>query len=323
MAPDTVQYQMASSTLRALSEDAVAHARATDKAGELAWAHILAESTQDPDAIADTLATDAPLAWGFPVLFGEDDTIIYFPGPSSAGIPARWRFLLQSDRESIRHEYDVLREWMDIKGWESFWEVRSNWYVAFHGYGGAELTETGELTRVETVAIFPVGGDGILGELHFSAVGAARENRWPEAPAGLGDLPDPKKRAEAMRLQNQFVEALRKADVDAVLALHREDSILLIRNYLTAESTHLTVDGADEIRQYYSQLFERYQIHNVELVHKMVETWYVFAELHWTVQERSGDGRVLEFCTAEVFNIDPDCKIWARAGGGTDPVEVD
>lgn len=314
---------MITNTLRSLSEDAVRHARATDRAGALTWRHIQAETTQDPEAIADTLATDAPLAWGLPVLFGEDGAPIYFPGPSSADVPQQWRFLCVHSREEIRDEYAQLRDWMDIKGWESFWEVRSNWYVAFHGYGGAVLAETGAFTRVETVAVFPVGGDGILGEMHFSTVGAVRENRWPEVPAGPGDVPDPKKRAEAMRLQNQFVDALRKADVDAVLACHRDDSALLIRNYLMPESTHLNVAGADEIRQYYTDLFERYQILDVEPVHKMVDTWYVFAELHWTVQERSGDSRVLEFCTAEVYPIDPAGKIWTRCGGGSDPVELD
>jgi hypothetical protein len=53
-----------------------------------------------------------------------------------------------------------------------------------------------------------------------------------------------------------------------------------------------------------------------------VESWYVFAELHWTVEHRSGEraGELVEFCTADIAPIDADGKFWVRTGAGTNPV---
>jgi len=46
-----------------MDEEAVAHARRTKLAGDLSWAHLEAEYTQDPETIADSLATGVPLQW--------------------------------------------------------------------------------------------------------------------------------------------------------------------------------------------------------------------------------------------------------------------
>lgn len=308
---------MTKSVWESLSEEAVSRARASLRGGELGWKHTRAEVTNDPDVVASTLDSAAPLAWTAPVLWGEDGNPIYFPTPDSKG---HWTFLLATDRDSIRDQYDTLRDWIDIQGWDAFWEIRQNWYLAYHGVGGAKVKATGDMARVETVAVFPVGGDGILGEMHFSIIGADRKNRWPEVPSVPGDIPNPAKRLEAMALYDRYMDAVRNEDVDGIVDCHRADSALCIRNYLIPESTHLNTGTADEMRQYYTDLFNRYKIRNLEVVHKLVDTWYVFAELFWRVEERTGEGRVLEFCTAEVSPLDPDCKIWTRNGGGTDPV---
>jgi hypothetical protein len=63
-------------------------------------------------------------------------------------------------------------------------------------------------------------------------------------------------------------------------------------------------------------------VRDVQLVNRVAESWYVFAELHWTVEEREGARRTLEFCTAETAPLDADGRYWVRTGSGTDPVEV-
>ena len=84
----------------------------------------------------------------------------------------------------------------------------------------------------------------------------------------------------------------------------------------------LNTSGAAELGAYYAALFERYKVLDVQLVNRVAESWYVFAELHWAVEERGGARRTLEFCTAETSPVDPDGRYWVRTGSGTDPVEV-
>ena len=61
---------------------------------------------------------------------------------------------------------------------------------------------------------------------------------------------------------------------------------------------------------------------DVQLVNRVAESWYVFADLHWTVQERAGARRILHFCTAETSPLDSQGRYWVRTGSGTDPVEI-
>ena len=77
-----------------------------------------------------------------------------------------------------------------------------------------------------------------------------------------------------------------------------------------------------ELADYFTALFRRFRVRDVRIVNRMVDTWYVFAELHWIVEEQSGKRRTLEFCTAELSPLDPDGKYWVRTGSGTEPVET-
>jgi hypothetical protein len=99
------------------------------------------------------------------------------------------------------------------------------------------------------------------------------------------------------------------------------DAAIAIRNYVTDVSSLLNVAGHDAIRQHYTQLFAKYRVLDIQLVNRVAESWYVFAELHWQVEERSS-GRTLEFCTADLNSIDADRKYWVRTGAGTDPVQA-
>ena len=80
------------------------------------------------------------------------------------------------------------------------------------------------------------------------------------------------------------------------------------------------VAGPEAITQYYTDLFRRFRVIDVQVVNRAIDTWYFFAELHWIVEERD-TGRGREFCTADLTSIDADRKYWVRTGAGTDPVE--
>jgi hypothetical protein len=290
-----------------MHEEAVQHAHAAERAAELSWRHLHAEFSQDIEKVLATLATSEPLSWTLPDQFDR------FPGPL--------HFLSAVTLDEIRHEYELLRQDVEIWGWEALNEIRQGWYVLTHGVTTIKTLSTGETSRGETVTMFPVGRDGILGEVQIGGVGTFRENRWPEVPSSADDVPLPQKRLEALALHNQYVEDLRNENVSGLGAAHPEESAATIRNYLTDESTVLNATGRGEIEAYFSELFRKYKVQDVRLVNRIVESWYVFAELHWIVEERGGDRRTLEFCTAETSPLDPQGRFWVRTGAGTDPIQ--
>jgi hypothetical protein len=56
----------------------------------------------------------------------------------------------------------------------------------------------------------------------------------------------------------------------------------------------------------------------VDILHRLVDEWYVFAELRLTVAERT-TGETRAFHTAEFFIPANDGRFIARIGHGTDP----
>jgi hypothetical protein len=288
---------------QSLDEEAVAHARLAERAGDLSWAHIHSEYTQDPYAIAETLATGVPLAW-----------TLARPSDADGGA---FRFLAGTTKDEVRQQYESLRKELEIHGWEPLLEIRTGWYTMSQGISTLKLVPSGQTTKGETVVMFPVGTDGILGELQVATVGRLPDGRAPVDQDRL-----PLRRMAVLAEHDAHIEALRAEDVDRIVGSYVPDAAIAIRSYLTDESSLLNVNGSAAIRSYYGELFSRYRVLDVQLVNRVAETWYVFAELHWTVEERSGAGRTLEFCTADVASIDGERRYWVRTGAGTDPVVV-
>jgi len=287
---------------QSLHEEAVAHAHLAERCGELTWKHIEAEYTQDIDQIADTLATEVPLAWA---LARESDD------------EGSFRFLTGTTVEEIHGQYEVLRQSIEIHGWDPLIEIRQGWYLMTQGVATLKLVPGGETTQGQTVNLFPVGNDGILGELQVGTVGRLSDGRTP-----ADDPRVPHQRLAVLASHDAYREALAAEDVEQIVSAHAPKAAVAIRNYLTDESSLLDANDSAALARYFSELFLRYRVRDVRLVNRLVETWYAFAELHWIVEERAGERRTLEFCTAELSPIDPRGKYWVRTGAGTDPVEV-
>jgi hypothetical protein len=237
------------------------------------------------------------------------------------GTPA---YVAATTISEIREQYEILRKNIEVYDWQAITELRTNWYVFTHGVANSRIVATGEMVQGESLTMFPVGEDGILGEVQVGHVGVARENRWPEAPTTAGEVPVPRKRLEALALHDAYLRALRTQDIDGIAATMRPDVAMAIRSYLDDESATVTTAGLGELRRYYAQLFERFHVRDVQLVNRVAESWYVFAELHWTVEYRAGEraGAVAEFCTAATTPIDPEGRFWVQTGQGTDPVTL-
>jgi hypothetical protein len=292
--------------------EAVAHARLAERSGAIAWRHIESEYTQDVDRVIATIEPDGPWTWTLPnngFIPRDDDSLQYYSATTL---------------EDIRATYKNMRHYVEVWEWVATTEVRAGWYTVTHGVSKLRNVQTDEHVQLESITMFPVGKTGILGEVQIGDLGVARENRWPEVPSAPGEVPLPHNRLHALGLHNQFLDALRGQDVGGMLATMRADVATADRDYRSDDYTVVTAQGPQQLGRYYHDLFDRLRIVDVQIVNRIAESWFVFAELHWTVEYRTGQraGRLAEFCTADIAPIDPDGKFWVRTGSGTNPLPV-
>jgi hypothetical protein len=309
---------------QSIDQEAVSHAKLAEHAADLAWTHLRAEYTQDINTVLSTLAPDAPLTWTLPQLIADDGTITYLAG---------------TNIDEVRGQYEALREFVEIHDWRAMLEIRQGWYTLTHGVIKLLLKETGEFSLGETVTMFPTGVGGILGEVQVGGIGTpemrpqpdifdvgavelAPSRTEPNAPPADPPTHLPAKRLEVLRAQDEYIEALRGSDVDAIVGAHRANGAMALRSYLTEASSVVAADGEVAMTAYFTELFRRYRVRDIQMVNRVAESWYTFAELHWCVDEVDGSRRTLEFCTAETASLDEDGRYWARTGIGTDPVVV-
>jgi hypothetical protein len=286
---------------QALSAEAITHARLAARAAELSWIHIWAEYTQDPVQIAATLASDAPIAWALAA-----------PSPVDGGA---FRFIEGTSIEGVREQYEMLRHQVEIHGWEPIIEVRSGWYTMWSGVSHIKTVSTGSIHKGQTAVLFPVGSDGILGELQIGVVG-----RHPDGTAPRDDGRVPVRRLELLHEHEAYLEHLRGGDVDGIMSAWRDDAAIAFRSYLVDESTLLNMGGSKQIRDYFARLFERFRVIDIQIVNRVLDTWFLFAELYWIVED-CRTGKKYEFCTADLTSVDEDRKYWVCTGAGTDPLE--
>lgn len=302
-----------SSDVRSMNihEEAVVHARAARRSGQLAWNHVRSEYTQDVPTVLATLQPGGPYTWTLPNngFIPGDDALQYFSATTL---------------DDIRATYENMRKFVEVWDWVATTEIRGGWYTITHGVSRLRDVVKDEYLELESITMFPTSTDGILGEVQIGDLGVTRENRWPEVPSAPGEVPLPRKRLEVLGLHTTMLDGIREGDVDKILSTMRPDVATAIRSYLTDEYTVLNAHGPEELAAYYRALFERFTIRDLDIVNRIAESWFLFSEVHWTVEHRTGEraGLVVEFCTADLAPIDPDGRFWVRTGAGTDPVPV-
>jgi hypothetical protein len=283
-------------------------AEAALHAAEQAGVHLEAEFVDEVDGLLDTLVPEEPYGYTQMWKLGIE------PDGRLAPLP------IASTREGIRQGYTELHDLMATATWESMVEIRGQWYSFHEGTGtGWDKSSGAFLDGAGTsIALFPVSTKkGITGELVW--------NQLPGVALGLGarDNPSPfgadgpfAARRHLLAQHDRFLTALRGADVDALLDVLSVDAQAAVRDYVGDTGTLTLLDGQDGHRAHYEALFDRYDIRSVDLLQRVTQEWYLFAELRFTVA--AGD-QTVAFHTAEFLAPGHDGRFLVRIGHGTDP----
>jgi hypothetical protein len=275
-------------------------------AADETWTHIRAEfaaADGDYDKLMSTLRPEGPYGYTIQPQINGDGTV-------QAPILTTW--------DDIRAAYEQVRGRSDLLSSESLIEIRGTWYLFQEAISvGHVKGEPEPSAGTHLIGMFPVGAAaGITGELI-----------WPWVPRellGRGTAPaepvtDPiRLRRDLLALHDRALDALAAGDVDALVATMHDDVQSGVRDYVAGTGALNQLEGKAANRAYYAAFFDTFEVVRVDLLDRVVQDWYTFAEVRMTVRPRSG-GALLAFHTAEFWVAANDSRFFVRVGHGTDP----
>lgn len=265
--------------------------------------HIKIESQNVPADNIATLAAEGPYAF----------TVHRVQAPEE--IFQRLKIVTTADE--VLHFYETIHARVDIVDWHPINQIRGAWYGFQHGLGDTRELATGTMAQIETVVLLPTfGKGGITGELVWYRHMAGAEDDHPEC--------GPLARTKTLERHNRLIEAFRGEDVEGIVAAFTERCLSAICDYITESGTLVSLDGREELRNYYKALFQKFRVISVEVVQRVVEDWFVFSELYWTFEVLQGDrkGGVVTCNTAEHAALATDGRMMTRIGHGTAPTLI-
>jgi hypothetical protein len=119
-----------------------------------------------------------------------------------------------------------------------------------------------------------------------------------------------------MAQHNAYLDGWRANDPDAILA-HMHDGVQAnIRNYVDDTGTLIGIESKDDYRTYLKAFFGKYEVSKVDYLHRVMQDWYLFAEIR--VEMRDRDGKELAFNSADFFVPARNNRIIVQTGHGTD-----
>jgi hypothetical protein len=260
--------------------------------------------------LLETLTPNGPWAWAIMPQMRPDGSVM---------IP------IATTREEIAECYKVTRTRSNVLGFESLVELRGAWYTFSEGISRAYVPASDTYNETETLILFPVtSSSGITGELAWWKM--PRELLGSGRPEQVeAEVVEPLSvRRDALAMHDRYLEALRTERTAEFAAVFEPGVQSAVRDYVDDTGTLVGLDGVAAHQDFYGRLFERYEIAEVLLLERVVQDWYVFAELRVTVVPRSGPdrGRRIGFNIAEFLVPAADGRFIARIGHGTDPAPL-
>jgi hypothetical protein len=285
-------------------------AEAALHAGIQSRVHVDGEIKDDIPELLETLVAEGPYAYSILAQVGPDGMVT---------VP------IGTTRDDIHKAYLSVHEHSQLLQFWSLVELRGEWYVFHEGIVKVRDKTTEEISDGgETIALFPVTSrTGITGELVWSrvspsALGARSNGSWPVGSAA-------RTRRDLLLEHDQFLDALKTADIDGMLEVLNDDAQSAVRDYLNDTGTLVGLSGKEAHRSFYKSLFDKYEMCSVDLLRRVAQEWYVFAETRVTVRVRDGGhpGQTFAFHTAEFLVPANDGRFIVRIGHGTDPTPLD
>jgi hypothetical protein len=273
-----------------------ANAAAAVWSGERVWKHVRSEFLNDIDTLMGTVAIGVPLQYAVPS-----------PGPMGG-----LSLVTVTTRDGARQHYQEVRRQHDIVDWQAFVELRSEWCVFFEGVVTQCVPGTGELVKGRAIVFFVLSDqEGITGELAWSYEGQ-------ESGRGSSGVESVSGRLANLEMHSRYLEALRRADISALIDLMSEEVEVGTRSYLVHPPAFVHLDCKAAVQREYEQFFDRYRVRDVSLVNLVADNWYVYSELLWEV-DPAASAQPVRFRTAEMLAV-KEGRIRLRLGYGTDPV---
>jgi hypothetical protein len=270
-------------------------------AAEQTTIHIDAEIVGRVPELMETLRSEGPYAYAIMPHVRPDGTV---------ALP------ILSTREQIHDAYTMIRGASDLLSVDPMVEIRGAWYTFQEATSAGRPKATGIASDNLTLGLFPVSTDkGITGELVWVVL--------PRAELGGETGPEAKTqwelRREVLALHERYVDALRAADVDGVVDCLNDGVASAVRDYVDNTGALASLEGKDAHRAYYQAFFDTYAVQSVDLLHRVVQDSYAFAELRFTVAPRDNGSSTVAFHIAEFHVVAGDGRFIARIGHGTDP----
>jgi hypothetical protein len=273
-----------------------------------AWDHITKESTGHIPTILATLVPDGPWAWAIMTHAQPDGSI---------ALPVVTTF------DGIEEMYKMIRGHSDVLDAKPMLDVRGEWYDFVEVYARNQVKTTGEIGGNEMVLLLPVtSGAGITGELAW--VKADRTQLGKDVP-----LADPKEplelRLHLLDQHDRMLDALRAGDPGALAPLCTKGCQAALRDYVDDTGTLVALDDVDGLRQHYEAFFARYDVTSIEVLERVVQEWYLFAEIRFEVTAKTGDARGNRFAfnTGTILVPGRDDRFIVQIGHGTDLAPLD
>jgi hypothetical protein len=268
--------------------------------------HVLSEMTGNVDIIVETLSPEGPYGYTIRQQQLSDGSL---------------RLPVLSTREEIYTEYKAVRGLSDILAHSGMIEIRTPWYLFHDAVARSKRKSDGRIAEHSVLVLCPVGkGRGITGEIFWYR--SPRELLGREKDLPFNELSRPAMIKRHYAMHEELLAALRSGDVGTIVGQTNASIQMAVRDYVEDSGT-LTQPEADVgkerdmVRAYWTHFFARFEIVSVELCQRVVEEWYVFAELRWNATLRA-TGERLAWNTAEFHVPGKDGLFIAWIGHGTD-----
>jgi hypothetical protein len=275
---------------------------------EKVHAHLQAEFSNDIDRIMGSVAQDPRFA-----ILTREAGVLEFEVPETL--------------DGVREHYVNLRSTLEVLRSRQIRRIVSNWFVFQQSVAtmrprsaaDAHLGSAQDFA-VDTAVLFPIAADGILGEipwnrLSFAEAMASRSRHHEPPTEELMDTVD---------LHEAFLAAWRDGNALGLVDLLEDDCGLAVRDFTRPDGPMCVAAGKVDIEDRLAEQFALCSPLEGTVLSLVVTDWYIFSNVRWIVEQRSGTGTALpyEMSTATILPISDARRIRAIVGYGTEPVPV-